>query len=289
MDQQYISYIYILPLVLSLYKEIKISNKEIICVGCVVLVCWATYKIVLKIKKNKYKYNIQLHGYVTITVDYFNGLISENNFSIEMESIMEELIEKYKNKFVITKKNEQYDYHDSNYIKNNITENKFNKYIGCLSLGDNIFLGNNDDIAVEISSSQNTFENKNTTVIECIKINIKLNSNTNNIYDFIKSTVKKYETNKNKRKNNIKIFTYVKNIIDESSNKSKMVFNEKILTDYENINNYETFEHIFNDNVELIKSDVSKMNDESFICKYGLKNKLCYLFHGHYGTGKHLL
>lgn len=293
MNYQLISYVYVIPVILSLYKELSkelnIQYTFVINIITVMSVVLSLYYIRIYLMEKKYKYNIVLLGHITSSINPFYGLNIDYNFSIEMESILFLLIDKYKNKFTIIKKVNKYHENSDENADENVDEN-FNKYIDFLSLDDNIFVGDNEDIAVKITSSDISLDNKNNGLIDGKKIYITLYSNTNNINNFIISTTNKYKKNKNKNQNNneIKIFTYVKNIETDTNKllESKLIFSEKILSDNISVNNYETFEHIFNDNVSIIKSDVDKMNDEKFIKKYGLKNKLCYLFHGNYGTGK---
>ena len=272
--------LYNLPILISYCEKINIYDILKLKLILVILIIIITiYCIVIYLKSKKYKYNVELIGFVSCSTNYC-GININYDLSEEMKSITNLLIEKYHSDYKIIKK--------KNYTWYSEDIDDYNKFIDKISLNDEIKI---DDIHITVETNLMPIKDKD-NCLELKKIKMKLRSNTDNIEKFIKTTLKKYTEYQEEKKNKkeLKIFSYVKNeIMTEKNNNSELsnlIFTEKILTNYEDIQTYETFEHVFNDNVKIVKSDVEKLNDKEFSKKYGLKNKLCYLFYGGYGTGK---
>lgn len=278
----------------SILKIIDQNINVVIIIIAIGLILITSYHVYLNTLRKKYF--VKMEGYVSCLSSPYYGMNIQYEFSDEMKSIMNLLVDKIKNKYCIIK-NKKCNIHHNKNNDENINENSDiknlnaikNKYFNNIPLKDNIMI--DDNIFIEITSHNIRPEKCEMPVLELSKITLTLHSNMNILDDFIKNNVLKYKEllNKKIKKNEIKVFTYVKNeIVDDEKRipQNHFIFSEKILSNDEDIYNFETFEHIFNDNVNLIKSNIEKLNDLEFNKKFGFKNKLCYLFYGGYGTGK---
>lgn len=171
--------------------------------------------------------------------------------------------------------NGSYDYNHEviSYILNNITELKI-------------------DNDLYIDFKYNKFDGddkKNVAIWEATLIIKSKNRTIDDINKFIRDRVIEYEQYTNKQTDNkLYHFIYTGNDNNNDGRCTSLNFTYSILSDNNNPNNkcYETFDHIFSSNKEILINDLKRLNDVNYYKKTGNKHKKGYILYGPPGCGK---
>ena len=169
--------------------------------------------------------------------------------------------------------------------RNTKTENKF--FI--IDDNDNIIL--NDNIYLNIYKVQqeqlSTDNRKNITIIsnDIHAVLKSKNCHIDILEKYLDNLVQEYEKHLlEQNKNKIYHFVYQQ----REDNYVEIKFSQKLLSNFENENekNYETFDTLWSDNKEILKTSVNRLNDIEYYKRTGNKRKVSFVFHGPYGCGK---
>ncbi len=130
-------------------------------------------------------------------------------------------------------------------------------------------------------------DKKNVTIWEAMLIIKSKNRNIDDINKFIRDRVIEYEQYTNKQTDN-KLYNFIYSGNDNDGRGTSLNFTYSILSDNNNPNNkcYETFDHIFSSNKEILINDLKRLNDVNYYKKTGNKHKKGYILYGPPGCGK---
>jgi len=132
----------------------------------------------------------------------------------------------------------------------------------------------------EFNDKSNYGPSKNTTYTFTLRMSKSANSSI--IFDkFINQKLdayKLYLESKTKDKYYHFVFLDTKNDLP--------VFSSSIINDKNHTLNNETFDTLFHDHVDRLKTDIVKLRDKEYYMTHGLRRKKGYLFYGEPGTGK---
>lgn len=153
---------------------------------------------------------------------------------------------------------------------------------------ENIRIGN--DIYIDIFTYKLDTSNENKTYSNTTnwKVNMSIKSSTRKIDElkhFVSDCIKEYKKFEEKKNLN-KIYHFIYQGWDDSTNRP--LFTQSILSnlDNENEKSYETFKTLFSEHKSSLIKSIDRLKNIEYYKRNGLKRKIGYLFYGPPGCGK---
>jgi ATP-dependent 26S proteasome regulatory subunit len=172
---------------------------------------------------------------------------------------------------------------------NNLAKQNYNRNdrrVKYICDGTNIRL--NDEIYADINTENIAITEKDSNISSIKKITVIIRSMKHNftgLKHFVAQCEKEYKIFCEKKNEN-KLYHFIyQSCLEEGK---CPIFSKTLLSDINSVNekSYETFDTIFSEHKETLKSAVDRLKQDSFYIKTGAKRKAGFLFHGVPGCGK---
>jgi hypothetical protein len=205
----------------------------------------------------------------------------------EMKALMYYLIKnKYIQNLIYSNYDNEYDDWDDDdvNITNNVMFHCLSDKINNIRIENDIYITNK---ITSVDSKEKEIAGTGNNILETKKYSMLLQSNKNNLIEFLNKCTKEYNDYIKKQKSNkIWHFVFRERETGKKNEGGGLIFSTNMISDLLYKKNNETFDHIIHEHKEKIINDIDQLKNLDYYKKTGLKRKKGYLFFGPPGCGK---